>query len=308
MAGPDTCFPTIGVALSATRFAASTNSSIGPMSVPPPGKPKTITDLLAVMAALRDRETGCPWDVEQTFETIAPYTIEEAYEVADAIERGDREDLRDELGDLLLQVVYHARMAEEEGAFDFADVVTGICDKMVRRHPHVFGDATARSSVELEGLWERIKAEEKADRGETENEGALGAVPVALPALARAAALQAKAAKVRFDWPGVHPVLAKAKEELAELEAEIGGETVDRARAAEELGDLMFVLANLARHLKADPEATLRAANAKFVRRFEAVEAMARAEGRQPGDCDLDELDGYWERVKAGETTPDKKP
>lgn len=264
---------------------------------------KSVRDLVAIMRALRNPETGCPWDREQTFDTIAPYTIEEAYEVADAIERGDRRDLRDELGDLLLQVVYHAQLAAEEDAFDFTDVVDGICAKMVRRHPHVFGDKETRSAVELNGLWERIKQEEKTARGNSDTRSAslLDGVPTALPALTRAIKLQDKAARVGFDWPNVMPVLNKIREELDELEAEINEGHENRQRQTEEYGDLLFVFANLARHLRIDPEAAIRATNAKFVRRFARIEALLEASGRRPEECDLAELDRLWDKAKAEE-------
>ncbi len=243
------------------------------------------------MARLRDPETGCPWDIEQSFASIAPYTIEEAYEVADAIARGDIDHLKDELGDLLLQVVYHARMAEELGRFDFADVVDAITRKMVRRHPHVFEDPSLRESFEKSRVWERIKAEEKASRETGEAGSVLDDVPVALPALTRAVKLQAKAARVGFDWPSLDPVLAKAEEELDELKAaraaaDADGGAASTAKVVEEFGDLLFVMANLARHLKIDPETALREANLKFMRRFGKIEAALRAEGRAPRGCD----------------------
>ena len=269
-------------------------------------KRKTMDDLLAVMAALRTPETGCPWDLEQDFASIAPYTIEEAYEVADAIERGDMEGLAEELGDLLLQVVYHAQMAAEAGAFDFADVVDGIATKMVRRHPHVFGDLSVRNSVEMTGLWERIKAEEKAARGDGADgaKSVLEGVPMTLPSLTRAIKLQNRAAKVGFDWPGLGPVFDKAKEELDELEVEMqavaagGG---DRDKVTEEYGDFLFVAANLARHLGIDPEAALRAANGKFVRRFSRVEELLARDGRSPEASDLAEMDRLWDQAKEEE-------
>lgn len=247
--------------------------------------------LVAIMARLRDRETGCPWDIEQDFDSIAPYTIEEGYEVADAIARKDMAALRDELGDLLFQVVYHARMAEEEGAFAFADVVRGVCDKMVRRHPHVFGAESRDKSADQQTLdWERVKA---AERGAA---GALAGVATGLPALTRAVKLQNRAARVGFDWPDAGAVLDKIAEETAELvEARDRG---DAALVREEYGDLMFVMANLARHLSLDPEATLRDANAKFTRRFEAVEAALAAEGRKPTDATLAEMDAHWDAAK----------
>jgi MazG family protein len=265
---------------------------------------RSIDDLLAVMAALRTPGTGCPWDLEQSFATIAPYTIEEAYEVADAIERGDLTHLREELGDLLLQVVYHARMAEEEGAFAFADVADAITSKMVRRHPHVFGTPEQRAAGITPGFWERIKAEERAN-GETESApSVLDGVPAGLPALTRAVKLQDKAARVRFDWPSLAPVLDKLKEELGELEEAIAnaGAGPDRAGIEEEFGDLLFVVANVARHLKIDPEAALRAANRKFTRRFHAIERKLAAAGRTPGQSTLAELDRLWDQAKAEES------
>lgn len=275
---------------------------------------QTIADLLAVMAALRTPVTGCPWDLEQTFRSIAPYTIEEAYEVADAIERGDLVDLKEELGDLLLQVVYHSRMAEEDGAFTFADVVDGITRKMIDRHPHVFGDEATRSAGVAKGFWERIKAEEKArkaaDRsaaGQTDltdaggQGGVLADVPLGMPALVRAVKLQNKAARVGFDWPSLAPVLAKMREELAELEAARAGD--DKRHVEEEFGDLLFVMANVARHLALDPEAALRSANTKFERRFRRIEAKLTALGKSPAQSDLAEMDRLWEEAKADEKT-----
>jgi nucleoside triphosphate diphosphatase len=266
-----------------------------------------IEDLLRVMARLRDPETGCPWDIEQSFASIAPYTIEEAYEVADAIARGDIDHLKDELGDLLLQVVYHARMAEELGRFDFGDVVDAITRKMVRRHPHVFVAPSLRESFEKSRVWERIKAEERASRDTGEAGSVLDDVPVALPALIRAVKLQAKAARVGFDWPSLDPVLAKAEEELDELKAARAAADADwgaasTAKVVEEFGDLLFVMANLARHLKIDPEAALREANLKFMRRFGKIEAALRAEGRAPEDATLEEMDQLWDEAKAEET------
>lgn len=251
-----------------------------------------IERLIEIMRRLRAPEDGCPWDLEQNFATIAPYTIEEAYEVADAIERHDLEDLRDELGDLQLQVVYHAQMAAETGAFDFADVVTGICEKMIRRHPHVFGDAESAD-------WEAIKAEEKAQRGRS-RDSVLDDVPAALPALTRAEKLQKRAARVGFDWPQTDMVIDKLVEEARELlEAHRDGGSPEAV--AEELGDLLFVAANLARHLKVDPEAALRGANAKFVRRFGKIEEALAAEGRKPEDSTLEEMDRLWDKAKAAE-------
>jgi ATP diphosphatase len=247
--------------------------------------------LIAIMARLRDRETGCPWDIEQDFDSIAPYTIEEGYEVADAIARKDMPALRDELGDLLFQVVYHARMAEEAGAFAFDDVVRTIADKMVRRHPHVFGAESRDKSADQQTVdWERLKA---AERGPA---GALDGVAAGLPALTRAVKLQNRAARVGFDWPDAGAVLEKIAEETAELvEARHAG---DEARVREEYGDLMFVMANLARHLRIDPEAALRDANAKFTRRFESIEAALAADGRKPADSTLAEMDALWDAAK----------
>ena len=271
----------------------------------PAEKRYTLDDLLAVMARLRDKDTGCPWDIEQNFATIAPYTIEEAYEVAEAIAREDFEALKEELGDLLLQVVYHAQMAAELERFDFADVADGIARKMIRRHPHVFGDAS-RDEFLSENLWQRIKAEEKAERSAGAPESRLDDVPLALPALARAVKLQKRAAEVGFDWPDLAPVLAKAEEEIAELRSALAeSETEpakDRAkRVAEEFGDLLFVMANIARHLKVDPEAALRDANTKFVRRFKSIEAALAEEGRKPEDATLEEMDALWDAAKDAE-------
>jgi ATP diphosphatase len=350
---------------------------------------KDISRLIEIMAALRTPGSGCPWDLEQTFRTIAPYTIEEAYEVADAIERGDLADLKDELGDLLLQVVYHARMAEEEGAFQFGDVVRAITAKMIRRHPHVFGDETARDAGAVKAFWEKIKAEEKAaksaeedrlrspgaveastplpstgrgrgcgaERGatagtsqvdvprpgaETVNishgppptshpspqgagvsveqgptaEGLLKDVTVALPALTRAVKLQDKAAKVGFDWPSLAPVFAKLKEEIGELEevafpagpsgaGDAGPEV--RAEIEEEFGDLLFVVANVARHLRIDPEAALRGANQKFIRRFRFIEERLAERGKSPADSNLAEMDALWDEAKARERAADER-
>jgi ATP diphosphatase len=340
---------------------------------------KDITRLIDIMAALRTPETGCPWDIEQTFATIAPYTIEEAYEVADAIQRGDLPDLKDELGDLLLQVVYHARMAEEQDAFAFGDVVHAITSKMIRRHPHVFGTGEERAAGAAPGFWARIKAEEKAAKdaerttsslpsppgsdseatptapppswgrpgggdaaasavgvpptpnpsprrvedtpsarwggGPTPrahaNAGLLADIPVALPALTRAVKLQDKAAKVGFDWPSLAPVFDKMREELSELEdvalpadprSAAPDRTLERtAKIEEEFGDLLFVMANVARHLKLDPEAALRAANQKFMRRFAHIERRLAEQSRSPAKSDLAEMDALWDEAKAQE-------
>ena len=267
-----------------------------------------IADLLSIMAALRTPVTGCPWDLEQTYETIVPFTIEEAYEVADAIEREDFGALKDELGDLLLQVVYHARMAEEDGKFTFDDVVGAICNKMIRRHPHVFGDEKERANVDLDGLWERVKAQEKLERQSgTDPEGAdqsvLDGVPHALPALLRAVKLQDKAARVGFDWPSMGPVFDKLKEEMGELEEAVESRKPEREDIAEEFGDMLFVVANLARHLQLDPEDVLRRANAKFIGRFNRIEQMLAADGRTPDDSNLEEMDQLWNKVKSEERT-----
>ena len=248
--------------------------------------------LVEIMRRLRDPEAGCPWDLEQDFRSIAPYTIEEAYEVADAIERGNMGELRGELGDLLLQVIYHAQMAEEAGAFGLNDVVRTVSDKMVRRHPHVFGEESRDKSADQQTLdWEAAKARE---RGEA---SVLAGVAAGLPALTRAVKLQNRAARVGFDWPDAGPVLDKIVEEAAELREAQG----DPARVFEEFGDLLFVVANLARHLKLDPEAALRAANAKFERRFGGVEAALRAEGRKPEQSNLAEMDALWDAMKRAE-------
>ncbi len=264
---------------------------------------RDIARLLEIMAALRTPGSGCPWDLEQNFATIAPYTIEEAYEVADAIARDDLADLRDELGDLLLQVVFHARMAQEQGAFDFGDVVQGLTEKLVRRHPHVFGDQRGLTPEGVRNLWERIKSEERAQKsgrhGQAEPAGALAGVPVALPALTRALKLQAKAGKVGFDWNDPHAVLAKIREEADEIETElIAGKS---AAAGAEVGDLLFAVVNLARHLAVDPEATLRATNQKFERRFGAIERALAEQGKTPQAATLAEMDALWDEAKAAE-------
>jgi tetrapyrrole methylase family protein/MazG family protein/ATP diphosphatase len=254
-----------------------------------------IFHLLQIMRRLRDPVGGCPWDLEQTFATIAPYTVEEAYEVADAIERGDLGDLRDELGDLLFQTVFHAQMAQEQGEFDFADVAQAICDKMLRRHPHVFGQADGRTSAEQTDAWEVIKAGERATKGKATS--LLDDIPASLPAMTRAVKLTKRAARVGFDWPNTTEVLAKLREELAELEVEI--DAGDQAKAREELGDLLFVVANLARKLDIEPEDALRSANAKFVRRFSYIERSLADRGRTPDQSDLAEMDDLWNAAKA---------
>ncbi|MBN8262095.1 MAG: nucleoside triphosphate pyrophosphohydrolase [Xanthomonadales bacterium] len=286
------------------------------MSDPQPHDRRDIAALLAIMAALRDPAAGCPWDLEQDFASIAPYTIEEAYEVADAVDRGDLGDLRDELGDLLLQVVFHARMAEEAGAFAFADVVAAICDKMVRRHPHVFDasgrplgagarDAAVADAEQQTRAWEALKRAERDAKGEADA-SALAGISRGLPEWQRAVKLQHKAAKVGFDWPGPAPVIAKLHEEIEEVRAEFAAVAADPGDAAaqdrleDEIGDLLFVCANLARHAKVDVGAALRRANLKFERRFRAMEALAAADGGLAGQS-LEAQDRYWVRAKAAE-------
>jgi nucleoside triphosphate diphosphatase len=259
---------------------------------------RDIQRLLDIMAALRTPQTGCSWDLAQDFSTIAPYTLEEAYEVADAIARGNLADLKEELGDLLLQVVFHARMAEEQRAFDFGDVVQAITEKLIRRHPHVFGDEASETPRSVEGLWERIKAEEKAASKVTPQEGALAGVPIALPALTRALKLQTKAGKVGFDWNDPRMVLCKIREEADEIEAELNRAELDANAAAAEVGDLLFAAVNLARHLRVDPEAVLRQANQKFQRRFAAIERALAARGKLPQDATLAEMDALWNEAK----------
>ena len=264
---------------------------------------RDIARLLEIMAALRTPGSGCPWDLQQTLETIAPYTIEEAYEVADAIARGDLDDLRDELGDLLLQVVFHARMAQEQGAFAFADVVESLTEKLVRRHPHVFGEERGLTAKAVEGLWERIKQAERAQKGNgpsgKETASTLAGIVVALPALTRALKLQAKAGEVGFDWNDPLAVLAKIREEANEIETEVAAG--NRATAGAEVGDLLFAVVNLARHLDVDPEATLRATNQKFERRFAAIERALAERGKTPQAATLDEMDELWNEAKAAE-------
>jgi tetrapyrrole methylase family protein/MazG family protein/ATP diphosphatase len=264
-----------------------------------PSRP--IDRLLAIMARLRDREHGCPWDIEQNFATIAPYTIEEAYEVADAIERGDMAALKDELGDLLLQVVFHARMAEETGVFGFDDVAEAIADKMVRRHPHVFGDADIASVAAQNEAWEAHKAAERAAKGEAAS--VLDGVALALPALLRAAKISRRAARIGFDWPDPDAVIDKLEEEIAELEFEIDSEARPAA-LEEEVGDLLFAAANLARKLAIEPETALRRATAKFERRFHALEMLAKERGIGP---DLAALEALWQEVKSAERGRQRK-
>ena len=274
---------------------------------------RDISGLLEIMQALRTPQTGCPWDLEQNFATIAPYTIEEAYEVADAIAREDLEDLRVELGDLLLQVVFHARMAQEQGAFEFGDVVQSITEKMVRRHPHVFGDEDADRPDAVRGLWEDIKAKEKAEkakrqaeRGSAQPEGALDGVPAALPALMRAQKLQSKAGRVGFDWNDPQAVLAKIREETDEIADALA--RGDRAAAGAEVGDLIFAAVNLARHVDCDAEGAVRATNQKFERRFRSIEAALARQGRGPIDATLQEMDALWNAAKREEQSAAKEP
>lgn len=261
----------------------------------------SIERLLSLMARLRNPDAGCPWDCEQTFASIAPYTLEEAYEVADAIERHDLDALKDELGDLLFQVVFHAQMAKEAGAFDFADVAAAISEKMERRHPHVFGDATIADAEAQTVAWEELKRQERHQRAETR--GTLDGVPLALPALTRATKLGKRASTVGFDWPDIGGVIAKVDEELAELRQAIDRSESDD-RVSEELGDLLFALSNLARHRKLDPERALRHANTKFERRFRYVERELEARGLVTSSVPLEELDRLWEAAKAAERDP----
>jgi ATP diphosphatase len=265
---------------------------------------RDIQRLIDVMAALRDPQTGCPWDKEQDFSTIAPYTVEEAHEVADAIARQDLDDLRDELGDLLLQVAYHARMAEEIGQFDFGDVVEAITSKMIRRHPHVFGDDEARSAGVAKGFWEKIKAEEKRQRASSVDDqppSLLGDVSAGLPSLARAVKLQQKASTVGFDWNNPKLVLDKLREEIGEVAAELEGVNHAQERLVDEIGDLLFTVANLARHVNVDPDQALRRTNAKFIRRFGRIASMLDAAGRSLDSADLEEMETLWQTAKGDE-------
>lgn len=296
--------------------AQTSSSKQAPDVRPAPERQRNISELLKVMRALRDPQSGCPWDKEQTFATIAPYTIEEAYEVVDAIERNDLQALKEELGDLLLQVVYHAQIADEQQAFTFGDVVEAITSKMIRRHPHVFGTPEQRRNVVAEDFWEQQKDLERqqntsssagsvgagdimADRESLTAGSVLDDVPLPLPALTRAIKLQNKAARVGFDWPSLKPVFDKMREELAELEQIIDGE--DIAHIEEEYGDLLFVVANVARHLKIDPEQALRRTNGKFIRRFQRIEALLAERGKTPAQSDLKEMDELWDQAKREE-------
>ncbi|NNG02959.1 MAG: nucleoside triphosphate pyrophosphohydrolase [Inquilinus sp.] len=270
--------------------------------LPPSDTPSGIERLLAVMARLRDPEGGCPWDLEQSFRTIAPHTIEEAYEVADAIDRGDMAELRDELGDLLFQIVFYAQLADEQGDFDFESVASGIADKMIRRHPHVFGDVSVDTAQEMTHRWEDQKAAERAKKAAADGRAGsvLDGVTGGLPALTRALKLQKRAARVGFDWTEPAEILDKIEEEIGELRAELesGGPP---ARIEDELGDLAFALVNLARRLDVDPESALRGTNAKFDRRFRLIEGWLAETGREPHQATLDEMEALWRRAKATE-------
>lgn len=275
-----------------------------------PSDTRSIYALLAVMAQLRNPDGGCPWDLEQDFNSIAPYTLEEAYEVVDAIERHNLVDLREELGDLLLQVVFHAQMASEQQAFDFSDVVQGIVEKMIRRHPHVFGDENSKTAGAVAGRWDQIKEQEKAEKlqaslnaGEQApaTKSLLDDVPVVLPGLTQAVKLQKKAAKVGFDWPDTSQVIDKLNEEMLELSQEVTHEPRDTSKIEDELGDILFVYANLARHLGVDPEAAIRRTNQKFRRRFGRIEELLSTEGKEFDEMDLAGLDKLWDQAKKEE-------
>ena len=251
--------------------------------------------IIEIMRRLRDPETGCPWDVEQDFATIAPYTIEEAYEVADAIHREDVDDIRDELGDLLLQVVFHARIAEEAGLFTLADVARGICEKMIERHPHVFADEARPESAQQSRRWEDIKAAERARRGQT---GVLDDVAAGLPPMLRALKLQKRAARVGFDWPDIAPVIDKLHEETNELRDELARPQVDKAKVEDEVGDVLFVAVNLARQAGIDPETALMACNSKFEKRFRYIEQQVEKSGKSMRETSLDEMEAHWQDAK----------
>ncbi len=257
---------------------------------------KNMNRLLEIMAALRHPETGCPWDIKQTFETIVPYTLEEAYEVADSIERGHMEELKDELGDLLFQVVFYSQMAKEQGLFEFEDIVEAINDKLVRRHPHVFAEAEFKNEEELNEAWEQSKANERDDKAEKEKASVLDGVAKALPALKRAQKLQKRAARVGFDWPSVQPVFDKIDEEVEELKHEV--ETDDKQAQTEEMGDLLFSCVNLARHLDIDAEEALRGCSQKFEKRFAYVEQKMNQADKSMHDCDIEELENAWQEAK----------
>lgn len=281
----------------------STPSSSDPIANHPSEQPWTLEELLEIMARLRNPKDGCPWDIEQTFSTIAPYTIEEAYEVADAISRADMDSLKDELGDLLFQAVYHARMAEEAGHFAFADVVGAICDKMVRRHPHVFGDATIADADAQTRAWEDHKAAERAKANpDTETPpSVLDGLPSNLPALKQALKLQKRAARVGFDWTEAKDVIGKIHEELGEVTEEFQKANIDTSRLTDELGDLLFACVNLARKADIDPGTALRGTNLKFEKRFRRVEALLAAEGKAPDQASLEEMEALWINAKTEE-------
>ena len=270
-----------------------------------PGQPWTISQLLEIMARLRDPVSGCPWDIKQSFKTIAPYTIEEAFEVADAIARADMDSLKDELGDLLFQAVYHARMAEEAGHFAFADVVGAVCDKMLRRHPHVFGNATVNDPEAQTKAWEDHKAAERAAARTTTTGGvphsALDGVPAGLPAMKQAEKLQKRAARIGFDWPKAKDVIGKIHEELGEVTKEFQNPKADAARLTDELGDLLFACVNLARKANIDPGTALRGTNLKFDRRFRRVEALLATQGKTPDQASLEEMESLWIQAKVEE-------
>ncbi|CAM3509497.1 Nucleoside triphosphate pyrophosphohydrolase [Vibrio aerogenes CECT 7868] len=264
-----------------------------------------IEQLKQIMAKLRDPESGCPWDLKQSFETIVPHTIEETYEVVDAIHAGDWDNLKEELGDFIFQAIFYCQLAQEQGLFDFDDVICGVNEKLIRRHPHVFGDLKAKDETEINANWDKIKAAEKQQAGKTE-QSILDTVPASLPALSKANKLQSRCAKFGFDWDTLPPVVAKVQEELEEVMAEVNHAQPDQEKIESELGDLLFSVVNLSRHLKCHPETALNRSNHKFIRRFKGVEAIARMKNKSVSDLTLSELDAMWEQVKAGESaTPD---
>lgn len=257
-----------------------------------------LTDLIEIMSALRDPETGCPWDLKQTFKSIVPHTLEEAYEVADAIENNDLVELKLELGDLLFQVIFYSQLAKEQKIFDMNDVISGVCEKLIRRHPHVFGDQVFTDEAQIKANWEAEKAQERAAKSTQTQPSVLDDVPKSMPALSRAIKLQKRCANVGFDWPDALTALDKVKEEIAELEAELAAPQPDQARIGEELGDLMFALTNINRHIKQDAETTLRQANRKFEKRFRQVEILAAQQNKLLEDMSLAEMESLWQQVK----------
>lgn len=257
-----------------------------------------VTRLLSIMAKLRDPESGCPWDKKQTFASIVPYTVEEAYEVADAIEHGNMQDIKDELGDLLFQVVFYAQLGKEQGDFDFEAVAEAVADKLTRRHPHVFADAQINSEAELNVAWDNIKAQERLQNGEAQDDSILANVPKGMAPLMRAHKLQKRCAKVGFDWPEVAPVVDKIHEEILEVMQEVEAEEVDQAAVEEEIGDLFFAVVNLSRHLKVDAETALRKANHKFEQRFRKVEQVFNDKNQPMSDASLDEMEAVWQKIK----------